>query len=88
MLERKEFIQKTEEYIFRIAKKCIGIAAVIGSPTINESERGKKLFNSALFIENGKVSSLHHKSLLPTYDIFDEYRHFEPNSKLDMPVRP
>lgn len=80
LLERKEFIAKAEKAVSEIAQHCIGIAAVIGSPVINQSSRGKKLFNSALFLNNGKVESIHNKSLLPTYDIFDEYRHFEPNT--------
>ncbi len=84
MLERKEFVAKANLFVNEIAKKCIGVAAVIGAPTINEGERGKKLFNSAIFIQDGKITSLHHKSLLPTYDIFDEYRHFEPNNKFDV----
>lgn len=79
LLERKEFIENTQRAIDKIVKACSGIAAIVGAPTINESQRGKKLFNSALFIENQTVRKVIHKTLLPTYDIFDEYRHFEPN---------
>ena len=79
LLEKKEFIQKAEETVKKIAAECKGIAAVVGAPRINENERGKRLFNSALFLTDGKIHSAHHKTLLPTYDIFDEYRHFEPN---------
>ncbi|NOY97564.1 MAG: NAD+ synthase [Chlorobi bacterium] len=81
LLERKEFIARAEQAVNKIAKECSGIAAIIGAPVINQSERGKKLFNSALFLADGKVQSTHHKSLLPTYDVFDEYRHFEPNKE-------
>jgi NAD+ synthase (glutamine-hydrolysing) len=79
LLEKKEFIQKAEAAVNKIAAECKGIAAVVGAPRINENERGKRLFNSALFLSNGKIHSAHNKTLLPTYDIFDEYRHFEPN---------
>lgn len=79
LLERKEFIENTQRAIDKIVKACSGIAAIVGAPTINESQRGKKLFNSALFIENQTARKVIHKTLLPTYDIFDEYRHFEPN---------
>lgn len=79
LLERKEFNNWTQEAIKRIVEACEGIAAIIGAPTINESQRGKKLHNSAIFINNGKIVDVIHKTLLPTYDIFDEYRHFEPN---------
>lgn len=84
LLEKKEFIQKAEEAVLKIAKNCIGIAAVVGAPRINESERGKQLYNSALFLSNGEINSIHNKTLLPTYDIFDEYRHFEPNSEFHL----
>ena len=66
--------------INRIAKHCVGIAAIIGCPTKNPEVKGKDLFNSAFFLADGKVISKHHKTLLPNYDIFDEYRYFEPNT--------
>jgi len=84
LLEKKEFIQKAEETVDVIAKSCVGIAALVGAPRINENERGKKLFNSAFFLADGKIQSVHNKTLLPTYDIFDEYRHFEPNRTFDV----
>lgn len=84
LLEKKEFIQKAEKAVEKIAKECKGIAAIIGAPRINENERGKRLFNSALFLTDGKIHSAHHKTLLPTYDIFDEYRHFEPNREFEV----
>lgn len=80
LLEKKEFIRKAEETVYKIAGSCNGIAAIIGAPRINENEQGKTLFNSAFFLADGKIQSIHNKTLLPTYDIFDEYRHFEPNS--------
>ncbi|MFW5823053.1 MAG: NAD(+) synthase, partial [Tangfeifania sp.] len=79
LLEKKEFIQKAEKAVEKIAKECNGIAAIVGAPRINENEQGKTLYNSAFFLEDGKIQSVHNKTLLPTYDIFDEYRHFEPN---------
>lgn len=79
LLERKEFNLWTQQSIEKITALCIGIATIIGAPTINSSQKGKKLYNSALFINNGKIEQIVHKTLLPTYDIFDEYRHFEPN---------
>ncbi|HSO85653.1 MAG TPA: NAD+ synthase [Draconibacterium sp.] len=79
LLEKKEFIQKAEITVEKIAEHCIGIAAIIGAPRINENARGKQLYNSAFFLNEGKIQHIQNKSLLPTYDIFDEYRHFEPN---------
>jgi len=79
LLERKEFIEQTYEAIQQISEQCIGIAAIVGGPSINPEPRGKKLFNSAFFMCDGAIQHVVNKSLLPTYDIFDEYRHFEPN---------
>ncbi len=79
LLEKKEFIQKAEEAVLKIAGKCHGIAAIVGAPRINENDFGKKLYNSALFLHEGKIQFIQNKTLLPTYDVFDEYRHFEPN---------
>ncbi len=79
LLERKEFIEMAELTMHHLAKECVGIAALVGGPAINQSERGKKLFNAAWYLADGKVQQTFYKTLLPTYDIFDEYRHFEPN---------
>lgn len=79
LLERKEFIEQSEEALGQIAAHCNGIGAIVGGPRINPEPRGKKLFNSAFFMYDGAIQHVVDKSLLPTYDIFDEYRHFEPN---------
>jgi len=84
LLERKEFIEKAEQAVAAIAGHCKNIAALVGGPSINTGSRGKKLFNSAYFLKDGKIADIRHKSLLPTYDIFDEYRHFEPNRQFDV----
>jgi len=81
LLEKKEFIEKAEVTIKKIAESCHGIAAIVGCPRINANERGKKLFNSAFFLAEKKIQTIINKTLLPTYDIFDEYRHFEPNTE-------
>jgi len=81
LLEREEFVEKAEKTIHEIAAHCTGIAALVGGPSINDGLRGKQLHNSAWFLKDGKVSAIRHKTLLPTYDIFDEYRHFEPNKE-------
>jgi len=77
-LEFSDFIDRCQKSLQEIAVVCQGIAAVVGCPTINPEYKGKDLFNSAVFLSEGKITSLHHKGLLPTYDVFDEYRYFEP----------
>lgn len=86
LLERREFIARCIESINLIASHCKGIAALVGGPSINKSPGGKMLLNSAYFLKNGKIESIHSKTLLPTYDIFDEYRHFEPNTEFNLIV--
>ena len=55
-----------------------GPALVLGCPELNTSGQGKALFNAALWCENGLVRKSVRKALLPTYDVFDEARYFEP----------
>jgi NAD+ synthase (glutamine-hydrolysing) len=82
----KDFIDKCIDAVSTIAAECVGIAAVIGAPGINPAEKGKDLFNSAYFLADGEIKSIHHKSLLPNYDVFDEYRYFEPVHDLQCAV--
>ena len=84
LLERLEFVDRCIDSVKRIAAHCQGIAALVGAPSINSSPKGKMLFNSAYFLKNGRVESVHSKTLLPTYDVFDEYRHFEPNHTFEL----
>ncbi|MCY1636732.1 NAD+ synthase [Marinifilum sp. D737] len=84
LLERKDFIERTQDALQKVAKACTDIAAVVGGPSINPNTKGKNLYNSAFFISNGKVESIHNKTLLPNYDIFDEYRYFEPNTEFSL----
>jgi NAD+ synthase (glutamine-hydrolysing) len=78
MLDRIDFIEKCNETVNFIASRCRGITAIVGSPTFNSKPEGKKLYNSALVLSEGKIIFTANKALLPTYDIFDEYRYFEP----------
>ena len=83
-LEFKDFIKKGEDCIEEIRKASEGIAVVVGAPTHNPRIEGKDLFNSAYFIADKEILAVQHKSLLPTYDIFDEYRYFEPASEFNI----
>ena len=76
-LEFTDFIEKAEKSIEQIKQATDDIAVVIGSPTRNPVIEGKDLYNSAVFLYQGKEIYRQHKTLLPTYDIFDEARYFE-----------
>lgn len=77
-LEFDDFIGLCEKSIESLTEMADGIAIVVGSPTRNPEKEGKDLYNSAYFLANKQVLHVQHKALLPTYDIFDEYRYFEP----------
>ena len=82
-LEFNDFIRQSRATVeaLRMASKDIGI--IVGSPTINPVVEGKDLYNSAYFLANKKIVHVANKALLPTYDIFDEYRYFEPAHEFD-----
>ncbi len=75
----EEFIDRCEAAIEKIAAATQGIAVLLGAPMRNPQVPGKPLFNSAYFIADKKVEKVIHKTLLPTYDVFDEHRYFEEN---------
>ena len=79
-LEFSDFIRRCDQSIQVLKEASQGIAIAVGSPTINPVIEGKDLHNSAYFLYNGEILHIAHKTLLPTYDIFDEYRYFEPGT--------
>ncbi len=78
-LEFSDFVRRCDEVIGQMAVLADGIAILVGCPSVNPRIEGKDLFNSAFLLVDGKVQDVVHKALLPTYDVFDEYRYFEPN---------
>jgi NAD+ synthase (glutamine-hydrolysing) len=79
-LEFDDFIDKCYAAIDEIKKHTKDIAVLVGAPDRNLSEKGKKLFNAAYFLHENEVKAIVHKTCLPNYDVFDEYRYFEPAS--------
>ena len=77
-LDFKDFIDQCYAAIDEIKAHTKGIGVLIGSPARNPQVEGKDLFNAAFFLYEGEVKAEVHKTLLPNYDIFDEYRYFEP----------
>ncbi len=77
-LEFDDFIRQCSASVETLRQASQGIGIVVGSPTRNPVAAGKDLYNSAYFLHDGEIIGVQHKALLPTYDIFDEYRYFEP----------
>lgn len=77
-LEFDDFINQCYAAIETIKEATEGIAVIIGAPERNPQPHGKDLFNAAWFLYNKEVVGIAQKTLLPTYDVFDEYRYFEP----------
>ena len=82
-LEFNDFISRCNEVIDNLLPLSHKIGIIVGAPQVNPKIEGKDLFNAALFLLDGKVISKTNKTLLPTYDIFDEYRYFEMNTSFD-----
>jgi len=77
-LEFDDFIEQSRKSIEAIARITDSIGVIVGGPARNPRPEGKDLFNSAFLLYEGRVQAVVHKTLLPTYDVFDENRYFEP----------
>jgi NAD+ synthetase len=85
LLESSTFISECLRATQKVVASAGSTAILFGSISRNESGYGRPLFNTAYLAENGKVIATRHKTLLPTYDVFDELRYFEP-AKDNTPV--
>ena len=77
-LEFDDFINRCYASVDAIRQHTEGIGVIIGAPQKNLDASGKELFNAAWLLYNREVLGVAQKTLLPTYDVFDEYRYFEP----------
>lgn len=77
-LEFDDFIRKCQQAIDSIREHADTIAVLVGAPDRNPVREGKDLFNAAYFLFEKQVKGVAHKTCLPNYDVFDEYRYFEP----------
>ncbi len=84
LLERKVFVDRAIEISDEIAAASESAALIFGTIEWNRTGYGKPIFNVAVVAQHGKVIFRQRKSLLPTYDVFDELRHFEPAHEVDI----
>ncbi|MEX2463109.1 MAG: NAD+ synthase, partial [Balneolaceae bacterium] len=83
LLESESFRKSCYQLNDEIVTKSQETAILFGSITKNLSEFGRKMHNSALLASNGNLIGMTHKTLLPTYDVFDDLRYFEPNKEFN-----
>jgi len=87
LLEKEALIQKTQQAVQELADISAQFpetAVLVGAPWPTGRDTGKGLHNCAILIYQGKVLFRQHKSLLPTYDVFDETRHFAPAAQVQV----
>ncbi|MBT3231739.1 MAG: NAD+ synthase [Calditrichaeota bacterium] len=84
LLERTRFIDQNLGALDRVVDSVSGIGVIVGFAERHNGKFGKGLYNSAALIDNGKISFVQRKSLLPTYDVFDESRYFDPAQSVDV----
>ncbi len=79
LLENTYFIEAVQHALVHIAQHVPPeMGLLVGAPVPNYASTGRPIFNAALLYEAGELKAAVHKALLPTYDIFDEHRYFEP----------
>lgn len=78
LLLKPRFIQANIDAVRQIANRCVGISAIVGFVEQNTEPEGRRLRNAVAYCRDCQVREIRHKSLLPTYDVFDEQRYFEP----------
>ncbi len=81
LLEKQHFVENNVIALEQI-KECVSIPAVIGFVKFNQEGEGKKFYNAAAYINDGEIIALHQKILLPTYDVFDENRYFDSDTRI------
>jgi NAD+ synthase (glutamine-hydrolysing) len=79
LLLRPAFVQSCLDSVWRIATALSGgIPVLVGIPLKNTKGIGRPLFNAAVLLSKGEIHGTFYKTLMPTYDVFDEDRYFEP----------
>lgn len=83
LLEKQSFLDRTEQHLERLAIDAapLNVSIICGTVTRTGSTTGLPIYNSAAVLKEGRIAFRQHKMLLPTYDVFDEARYFEPAAK-------
>lgn len=76
------FVEQVEVQLEKIVARTKNLTVILGLPRKNPNEKEKALLNSAAIIQNQSILGYYDKILLPTYDVFDERRYFEPGKEV------
>ncbi len=80
LLNRKDFVQSHDNALKKVAKRIGRTPLLLGGIAPTHKKAGRPLYNAAFLLEKGKSRLIAQKRLLPTYDVFDEDRYFEPGA--------
>src|SRR5580704_16872140 len=83
LLEKQSFLDGVEKHLEQLAADAadLGVALIVGTVTRRSESSGRPIYNTAAVVQGGRVVFRQHKMLLPSYDVFDETRYFEPAPK-------
>ncbi len=80
---RPAFVRANREALDRLAARTGAVGLLVGFVDTRAGGPGRDLHNAAALLQHGRVVAIRHKTLLPTYDVFDEDRYFEPAAAND-----
>jgi NAD+ synthase (glutamine-hydrolysing) len=80
LVEHAHFVERNRRAVQELAERIQRPAVVLGFVDQNPEPQGNRLCNAAAFLTGGRIAAVRHKRLLPTYDVFDESRHFAPGA--------
>ncbi len=78
LLRKERFVADSTAAVESLARRCSGVAALVGFVCPSPQQEGRELNNAAALLAEGEIRCVHAKTLLPTYDVFDETRYFQP----------
>ena len=81
LVERRSFLNETERAVRKVARSSGRTLWVFGAVLRNRASSGRGVFNAAVVARQGRIAAIYHKRLLPSYDVFDEGRYFEPGRR-------
>jgi len=86
---RRDIVERNVAAVRRIAERCTRLTAVVGFVRPDPTGHGRGVYNAAAVCRDGQIEATYNKMLLPTYDVFDEWRYFNPGDEplvIDLPV--